>query len=205
MIDWEAFKTQIQANPRKMLASILGIAVFFLVIWMFVAVQVDPSGENVAAEQSGRLDSLRLSLSDQFSDSLELKSNQNAAASKPEKANTSFMKTLPVFLVLILVIGGLWYWIKKGGAGTTHSNISEKNVFNLLGSQKIMAGKRITVIKINNEFWVLSTGGEAMQLLHRYTEDEWEGPDLPIQEEKESASQLFAKILRNEQVKEGPQ
>lgn len=203
MIDWEAFKRQIQANPKKMLGFVLAIAVCFLVIWMLVAVQVDPAGETVAVEQSGRLDSLRISLSEATGDSLTIKDEQSVSVTTSEKSSSPFSNALPTFLIMLSVIGALWYWIKKNNDAEQQVS-ADVNLFDLLGSQQVAPGQQIAVIKINNEFWVLGTGGEVVQLLHRYSEDEWEGPESPVRKEKGSASKLFANILKNEQVKKAP-
>lgn len=197
MIDWEAFKTQIQAKPKKMLGFVLGIATCFLLIWMLVVMQSEASGQKtVAVDQSGRLDSLRISLNQPVVDSTDL-ANQSAVAADNGEENSPFSNALPTFLILLAAIGGLWYWIKKGNSDADSNAGIDGDIFSSLGAQEISAGHQISVIKINGEYWVLGTGGSQINLLHRYTEDEWDGSEVVSREVEDRNDQLFSNILNS--------
>lgn len=196
MIDWDAFKTQIQANPKKMLGFVLGIATCFLLIWMLVVMQSEASGQkSVVVDQSGRLDSLRISLNQPATDSTNI-AKQNAVAAENSDERSPFANALPTFLILLAAIGGLWYWIKKGNSDADNTGI-DGDIFSSLGAQEISAGHQISVIKINGEYWVLGTGGSQINLLHRYTEDEWDGPEVTSQEVEDRSDKLFSSILNS--------
>ncbi len=199
MIDWDAFKTQIQTKPKKMLGFVLGIATCFLLIWMLVVMQSEASGQKtVAVDQSGRLDSLRISLNQSAADSADIAKQRTVAAENSEESSP-FMNTLPTFLIMLAAIGGLWYWIKKGNSDTDGDGNADfdGDLFNSLGTQEITAGHQISVLKINGEYWVLGTGGSQINLLHRYTEDEWDGPEVVSQEVEDRNDQLFSNILNS--------
>lgn len=197
MIDWDAFKTQIQANPKKMLGFVLGIATCFLLIWMLVVMQSEASGQkSVVVDQSGRLDSLRISLNQPAADSTDI-AKQNAVAAENSEERSPFANALPTFLILLAAIGGLWYWIKKGNSDADSNTGIDGDIFSSLGAQEINAGHQISVIKINGEYWVLGTGGSQINLLHRYTEDEWDGPEVTSQEVEDRSDKLFSSILNS--------
>ncbi|MGD8428703.1 MAG: flagellar biosynthetic protein FliO [Balneolaceae bacterium] len=198
MIDWEAFKTQMQSRPKKVLGFVLGIAVCFLLIWMLVVLQAGTSGRTVVVDQSGRLDSLRVSLNKSAGDSLSKSSNlSNLAVAPREKSSAPFSNALPVFLILLAAIGGLWYWIKRGNAS---SDSKTDGVFLPVGTQEVVAGQQISVIKMNDEFWVLGTCSSGMALLHRYSEEDWNGPEASQAGKKKHGGRLFATILKAKQA-----
>ena len=64
MIDWDAFKSQLQTNPNRTLGFVLGLAACLLLIWLMTVAQNSDPRENRMVEiaEEGKLDSLRLSL-----------------------------------------------------------------------------------------------------------------------------------------------
>ena len=53
---------------------------------------------------------------------------------------------------------------------------SNKKIFTTIGTQQLPAGQRLTVTRINGEYWVMATNGsQGVSLLHRYSEEEWQG------------------------------
>lgn len=204
MIDWEAFKRQLQAQPNKMLGFVLAIAACFLLIWLLVVMQTDTTTELVTIDQKGRLDSLRLSLNQEAStDTFLVANQQNISASDAGKNKSLFTNALPTFIILLAAIGGLWYWIKRKGSGTDVSAASGSSLFATVGTQQVTEEQRISVIRINNEFWVLDTGGQNIGLLHRFSESEWNGPDVTEQKTRKTNSP-FASILKKTEADETP-
>lgn len=198
MIDWDAFKRQIQSNPQKMLGYVLGIAACFLVIWILVVMQTDTAGQRVVVDQSGRLDSLRISLNRATGDSLVGTKEQDVVTAQQEKSSSPFANALPTFLILMAAIGGLWYWIKK--RNTQPGSVGGQTVFEKIGIQEVTGGQQISVIKINSEYWVLGSGSQGMNLLHRFSEDEWDGPVVSEKESSKTKGKLFSSILSDKKA-----
>lgn len=200
MIDWNAFKSQLQANPKKMLGFVLGIAACFLLIWIIVVMQSDQGTQRVAVDQSGRLDSLRLVLNRSAGDSISAAAQSGGGTSNEESPSSPFTNALPTFLILLAAIGGLWYWIKKGNHNRAEHPGGGK-LFTHIGTQELTAGQQISVIKMNGEYWVIGSGGQEIKLLHRYAEEDWSGADEALKQQSSNGGNLFQNILKNQQGK----
>jgi hypothetical protein len=174
MIDWETFKAQLQTNPSKVLKSVLLLAGCLLLIWIVVVLQNGSPAhqKTVKVYKSGRLEGLN-SASGQTADSLtEDMPFLNTQHITPENSGSGLYVLLPVVLLFLIVIGGLWFWIRS--KGTPASGKISGDVFTAIATQKIPGGQQLLVAKINGEYWVMATGGtQGVRLLHRYSSEEW--------------------------------
>lgn len=206
MIDWEVFKRQIQASPRKMLGYVLSISVCFLLIWLLVALRIESPVEPGTADQTGRLDSLRISLNsaqDTNPSSGGMNDEtQSTNTSENNSSGTGIGNLLPAVLILFIAIILLWAWRKRGIPDKQTKNAFPKDLFEIVGRQQISTGQEILAVKINNEFWVLGNGVNGLQLLQKYSAKNWEGPDSPRNEDEKSKGTVFSKILKSTQSKQ---
>ncbi|SMO59234.1 flagellar biosynthetic protein FliO [Fodinibius sediminis] len=203
MIDWEAFKRQVQARPSRMLGYVLAIALCFLLLWVLVVIQTDsPGGQRVSDDASGRLDGLymdsaRVSPADSLRASPSDLQSQPTAESK--SGDSLFLDSLPTFLLLLAAVTGLWIWIKVRDADP--SSAASSSLFTEIATQELSNGQQLIVIRINSEYWVLSSGMNDLSLLHRFTEEQWDGPDHPAASPPANQA-LFARLLKKEQQKD---
>jgi hypothetical protein len=174
MIDWEAFKTQLQTNPGKLLKSVLLLAGCLLLIWMVVMLQGGSPAhqETIQINKSGQLSGLN-NLPDKAADSLTVgRSAQTAPNMMDEHSGSGLYVLLPTILIFFIVIGGLWYWIRSKNAATSGKTSGE--VFTTIASQKVPGGQQMLIVRLNGEYWVMATGGtQGLTLLHRYPPEEW--------------------------------
>ncbi len=167
------------SDPKKTLKVMLSLAATFLVLWVFVLAQNNNDGGPAAGTPHGlvKVDSLHISLSP-------------AAATIPQKESSSFFsRSLPIVVILAVVMAGLWYWQKK-------NPVKEDGLFTIVGKQQLGVGQQITVIFINEEYWVLSTSGKDISLMHRYSKEEWNGKSLLANKDE---SNRFLKIFTEKQ------
>lgn len=206
MIDWEVFKRQLQASPRKMLGYVLSISVCFLLIWLLVAIRIESPSEPGTTDQSGRLDSLRISLnSPQDANTPAAGINDGTQSSNIGEDNnvgTGVGNLLPAVLILFIAIVLLWMWKKRGAPNQQTKNALPNGLFEVIGRQEISSRQEILAVKINNEFWVLGNGVNGLQLLQRYSTENWEGPKSSQHEDGKSSETVFSKILKSRQSKE---
>ncbi len=174
MIDWETFKAQLLNNPKKALKSVILLAGCLLLIWILVILQTgSPAHQNtVKVNDSGKLSGLNLS-SHNASDSLGVKeSSKSTQPILQDGPDSGLYILLPTALIFILVVGGIWLWIRSKNSSASGKISGE--VFTTIASQKIPGGQQLLVIKLNGEYWVIATGGtQGVTLLHRYSSEEW--------------------------------
>lgn len=206
MIDWEVFKHQLQASPRKMLWYVLSISVCFLLIWLLVAIRIESPMEPGTADQTGRLDSLRISLnSAQDTSPPATGMNEQIQSLNTGESNnigSGFSKLFPAVLILFIAVILLWMWKKHGITDQQTKNAYPKDLFEIVGRQEISSGQEILAVKVNNEFWVLGNGVNGLQLLKKYSAENWEGPNSSQNEDQKSPKTVFSKILKSTQSKE---
>ncbi len=206
MIDWEVFKRQLQASPRKMLGYVLSISVCFLLIWLLVALRIDSPVETGTADQTGRLDSLRISLnSAQNINPSEAGLNEQTQSPNTEVSNnigSGFDKLFPAVLILFIAVILLWMWKKRGANDQQRKDAISNGLFEIIGRQEISSGQEVVAVKINNEFWVLGNGVNGLQLLQKYSAENWEGPNSSQSENEKNPETVFSKILKSTQSKE---
>lgn len=206
MIDWEVFKRQLQASPKKMLGYVLSISVCFLLIWLLVALRIESPTEPGTTDQTGRLDSLRISLNSSqdantpaagMNDQTEL---PNTGGNNNE--GTGIGNLFPAVIILFIAIVLLWMWKKRRSPDQQTKNALQNGLFEIIGRQEISSGQEILAVKINNEFWVLGNGVNGLQVLQRYSTENWEGPNSPQKEIEKNSETVFSKILKSRQSKE---
>lgn len=75
-----------------------------------------------------------------------------------------FQNAFTTFLVMIMLLGGLWAWSSKKKKKT---DVKESDI-NELSQHIIGQGVQMKVLEINEEIWVVGVSANAINLLHRY-------------------------------------
>lgn len=166
-------------DPRKILKIVISISVVLLVMWLFLVSKMDYGNTSEprypAVEQQA--DSMRTLL--------ERESAGRTAAMEDSSPNM-FSNAFITFLVLMTLLGFAWLWVrKKSPAETKQQN------FQQLLSQGLGQGAELKIVKLNGEIWVLGVTANAVTLLHRYPEEEWNEPFEQPEQNLNSFYQLF--------------
>lgn len=196
MIDWDTFKQQLQTNPNRTLGFVLGLAGCLMLIWLAVVLQSSAPGENRQATmlaeaqadsipdtaQSGNTaaaDSAAPALAPVETGAVPADSLQGTAyASQAEESPrlSQVNNILPTLLVMLALIGGLWYWIRRKSRNRTPDSGGENDFFRLKASRELFPGKHMALIEINGEHWIVGDGPGGLRIMHRYRAGEWEEP-----------------------------
>lgn len=225
MINWDTLKYEMQKNPPKILRFLIGLSTCFLLIWVVVVYQMDgSSSQNVQVDQSGRLDSLKRSMSISsksvtVSDSANSKAGAlgspypRSKSSSPKSVSNSTNGVLfPGLLIMLVAVTGLWWWIKKktkDGSGSW-GTASNSSLFNVVSSQELELGQKLMLLEMNDEFWLLAVSANQTNLLNRCKKEEWngmvplhanKGVDLPSQPNSNSGPQPQSQSHSNKQHK----
>lgn len=187
-------------KPQSVLRIVLAIAVVMLVMWMFLVsrMEVQPpaqKGSEVLTEQTGEQParSLRESLLESTNEEeISPESVSPAEVSPSEKESRSMMsRALPTFIIMMIVIAGIWIWAKrkeKTGKTSTGSRA--------IGNYELGQGSELRFIEINHEVWVLALTNGSVELLHRYPKSEWSDEQADTEISK-ADFRSFYNLLKN--------
>ena len=192
MIDWKSFKHQANGNPKKVLGFAVGLATCFFVMWAFVLAKSEINSGSATSIVSDTIVSDTLAASN-----AEYAPSQQIKELKGSREEPSLSSGLwPVALLLGLMILALWFFAKKKKA------VSETQFMNLLGTQQVGVNQQLSLVHINEEYWVLGITNGQVSLLHRYDKEEWKGDDhllISKKEEQELHHSFLALLKREEQ------
>lgn len=191
MIDWKAFKSQANGNPRKILRFAIGLAACFFVMWAFVLAKTD-----LSPTSSSDILSMKPEISDSLSEASTYEPSQQIRDLKgieSDQKNSTSM--LPVVFLFGLVIVGLWFFSKK------KKGLHSQEFMHVMGTQQVGANQQLSLVHINNEYWVLGITNGQVSLLHRYGEHEWNGNHQfgPTESEEQSVHKSFLALLKQEE------
>lgn len=126
------------------------------------------------------------------------------AASEPQQAEPApslrrsrIDGVLPTLLVMMALIGGLWYWIRRKTGKGERGEPDGEEFFKVRATREIFPGQNIALVEINGECWIVGGGEQGLQVLHRFRPGEWDDP-LPAEEEtgeSEDWKSYFSKAL----------
>ncbi len=169
-MDLRQFLSSTSINPKKILKAVISLSVIMLVIWLFMVSRMEFTGpgNNVDPAQIERADSIRTAISSNRPD---------REIARTESESNIFMNAVTTFVVLILILGVVWFLTRKQASGGSHKNESE---FRELGEHLIGSGAQIKVLEVNGEIWVLGVTSTSVNLLHRYDKDDWKDRELEI-------------------------
>jgi len=204
MINRETLQNEMHKNPRKIIQFLIGLSICFLLIWVVVASQMEsPSSQYISVEESGRLDSLKLFLKD---------NNSIAAVTDKAKSNPSSISNqstgvvFPGLLCMLVIVSGLWWWIKNKSNGQRWGDNSSNSLFKIVESQELELGQKLILIEMNEQYWLLAVSANKTNLLHHCRKDEWKGlVDVKENKDKQfnSSQKSFLDVLREQGQKYG--
>lgn len=161
MMDVNKILNQSTRKPQSILKIVLGIAVIMLVMWMFLISKMEVSGQSSpAVEGVAQTESIRSSL-------LQQEQPEKVTVRESDSPDM-FSKALPTFIVMMIILGGIWIWAKKKGKGTgTQGDVRD------IGNYVLGQGSQLKFVEINHEVWVLAITAGSVDLLHRVPKAEW--------------------------------
>lgn len=162
-MDLQKILSQSTGKPQKLLKIVLAISVVMLVLWLFLISKIDTG--NVAQSQQPEVQQRTEGLKQ----SLLTPENEEAPVIKAEREQPDMMKNAFVtFFIMIGILGGIWLWTKRKGAQTGEAGNSRE-----LGSHTLAPGSELKFLLINEEVWVVGLTAGNVNLLHKYSKDEW--------------------------------
>ncbi len=160
------------------LRPILILSAILLVLWLIALQQTDSKDQedSVSVETQQRLDSLRILL------------GTTDVVARQEKEPDLFSNALPVFIVLVVLITGLWLWTKK-------NKIPQQIEGSILAEQIIGPGQSIKAVKFAGEIYILGVTHQSITVLKTLAEQDW--ANLP-ERSKSSEPSAFSKFFKKE-------
>lgn len=164
-------------DPQKILKIVLAFAAIMLVLWLIMISRMDFDGENDTADQitQNRTDSLRIALN---------KEDLNKPSTEQRSSNI-FLNAFTTFIVLITILGLVWFWSRKKPATSQKTDLKE------IGDHMLGQGAQLKIVEINEEIWVMGVTSNNVTLLHRYPRDEWTGTIKNPESDDKSFYQMF--------------
>lgn len=169
-MDYQEIFSQSTKKPQSILKIVISISVVMLLMWLFVVSRMDMGNVTDASEPETieRTEGLKTSL---------IKPVETGSEKRVEKkeAPAMFQNAFITFLVMICVLGGVWFWAKrKGKTPRTKENSRE------LGAHVLGQGVQLKFIEVNEEVWVMGLTSGSVNLLHRVPKDEWKDGEVDI-------------------------
>lgn len=174
--------SSLSVSPRKILKIAIGLSVILLLLWLFTLSQInytDNTGGREVFQQEQQADSLSTAAGD---------STKSVAAegSRYRESSDMFSNGLVTFFILLAILGLIWFWVDRSGNSDSPKKGRE------IGSHALGEGVQLKIIRMNNEIWVLGVTSSSVNLLHRYTEEEWEETEnVPLKADRDSFKKLF--------------
>lgn len=169
--------SSLSASPQKVLKIVLSISVVLLVMWLFMISRMEYGGTKEPADptRQERVDSLRITL------------NQSGKGGIPPREGSTdfFANAFVTFLVLITILGIVWLWSRKKTDPPAETSLNE------IGGHLLGQGAQLKILEINDEIWVLGISGGGVNLLHRYSKEEWRGPTSRPEVPEKNFYQMF--------------
>lgn len=178
--------SSLSISPKKVLKIVIGLSVVLLLMWLFTLSQIDytgKSGDRKVFKSEQAIDSL--------SAEADTSSSEATEVSRYNNSSNLFINGLLTFFVLVVILGLIWFWADRSGGGSARSKKGRQVDNQILGE-----GAQLQIIRMNNEkeVWVLGVTSSSVNLLHRYTDEEWEESE---KEHGKTASDTFSKLFRS--------
>ncbi|MAO63674.1 MAG: hypothetical protein CL666_01610 [Balneola sp.] len=190
-MDFQKMFSKTGKNPQSILKIVLGLSFILLVMWLFLVSQMDT--RSVSPENSSRVIEQTTDTTSQAaqSEAIAVAEEKQSDAQRVEKkeAPALFQNAFVTFLVLVSLLGGIWYWAKKK-EGTNPRKGKTREV----DSHQLSESSQLKFLEINEEIWIVGLSENGMNLLHRYPKEEWK-EGLPNTPEMRKGKQTK---LRNE-------
>lgn len=161
-MDLRQFLSSTSVNPKQILKIVLSLSVILLVVWLFMVSRMELTGPGSSIDPASieRADSIRTAINSNRPDREIVRS---------ENEPNIFMNAVTTFVVLISILGVVWFLTRKNVSGSS----AQEPLFRELGEHPIGSGSQLKVVEVNGEIWVLGLATGCVNLLHRYQSDEW--------------------------------
>jgi flagellar biogenesis protein FliO len=205
-MDFQKLLSQSKKKPQHILKLVLSFSVVILVIWLFMVSRMDLSTTNTSQDPAvqARTEGLKTSLLQKEQESAQKEGEtQPETIAQPKQAVTEneapnvFQNAFVTFALMITVMGGAWFWVKKKGSSSRKKTEDERD----RGAYDLGPGAQLKFVEINQEVWVLSLTGGSVNLLHRIPNAEWNENEMDVPLDTKTAStadfKSFYKYFRN--------
>lgn len=189
-MDFKKFLSSGSSDPKKILTAVLGFAAVMLVLWLLIVSRMDfsTSGSTASVEERQRADSLRSAITQNDGQPQRMREDAD------EEAPNIFFNAFTTFLVLLTLLGLVWFWSRSKGGETGGNKMT--GMFEELGGQALGQGARLKVVEVNEEIWVMGVTENNVNLLHRYSREEWK---VKADEAPQSESSFYKLFNREKQ------
>ncbi|TVQ66284.1 MAG: hypothetical protein EA360_06590 [Balneolaceae bacterium] len=156
-------------SPRSVLKIVISISVVLLVMWLFMVSRMQLDNQRSADRAIDRIersDTLRVAFRG------ESRPSERPDLAESEQKPNIFFNAVTTFFVLLSILAIVWVWIRK--KGTVQSTDKQGLV---IREQSLGQGAMIRIIELNEEIWVLGVTASNVNLLHRYSREQWKERD----------------------------
>jgi flagellar biogenesis protein FliO len=176
-------------KPTSILRIVISGSIGVLVFWVFLVSKMDlPSDKNslLAFSNTGkRVVELR-----------KITEETQSIKTKPEEIQghqiPMLQNAFTTFFVMVTILGGIWLWVRKKRKKVDHRDQTIK----VITQHVIDSGTKLKIIEINNETWVLGITTNAVNLLHRYSKQDWHPSKASNFDSNEAPTNNFNSILK---------
>lgn len=179
--------SSLDVPPSKILKIVLGLAVVLLLMWLFTLSHIDYNQGPDAKDYIKR--KAQDDSTEQVISSGAKKESETEKIQSYEQSSGVFTNGLITFLVLLVVLIMVWFWVDRKQSGGAKSRGRE------LDSQLLGEGAKLKIIQINEEVWVVGVTANSVNLLHRYSKEDWKEKN---QEQDSENNDLFRKLFKSQ-------
>jgi flagellar biogenesis protein FliO len=150
-----------QGNAKKTLRMVLMVSMVLLALWLLMVQRMDSGNtpEVTDPQTSERLESVR-----------NLRGLPEEPSEETTDRGTRMMPgALSTFFVLTGILALVWFWARSKPGEQQSREPFRQAATHMLGN----GGQHLSVLEINGEIWVLGVTASNVNLLHRYTREEW--------------------------------
>lgn len=151
--------SSLDVPPAKILKVVLALSVVLLLIWLLTLSHIDYNqGPNTNQfVNSEPVDTTLVST----------ETNKTTKVGSYDQSSGIFTNGLVTFFVLLVILIMVWVWLDRKQTGGS-SGIDRQ-----LDTESLGEGAQLKIIRLNNEIWVLGVTSSSVNLLHRYSENNW--------------------------------
>lgn len=169
-MDWDKLKQQIKTDPRKTVRFVVGLSITLLLLWGTVLMQSETGGGSGYVN----MDELKLSVAEG-----DVESEQRSTSSPEEEAGLTGSGFWIVLLLAGTGVGLYGYVVRKKNKNDNQASQQSLKKLALLESIELPADQTMSIVKVCNEYWVVGSGSQGMNLLKVLKNDEWSDLDVP--------------------------
>lgn len=159
-------------KPNSILKIVLGFSVALLVMWLFMVSRMDTStlvtqknDPEVQERTMGLQQALHGTSTEAEETAVTVKEGEVAKKESPQLFQNAFV----TFMVIMVMLGGVWFWMKKKGDGSSAKQKKTRE----LDAHTLGENSQLKFLEINEEIWIIGMSENGINLLHRYPKSEW--------------------------------